>query len=107
MDINRLYNRLIIMLTCLLPLAVSAQSTFKCQKGASGRALTTVRMYTNETTKNDAETVDVQMQSTHELRQIIYINDKSTESKSLRLQTTMSGIYLRWFRYDSHVALNT
>ena len=25
----------------------------------------------------------------------------------MRLQTTQSGKYLRWFRYDSHVALNT
>ena len=107
MGAGRLYNRFIIMVTCFLPLAVNAL-TFTCQKGASGRALKTVRMYTNETTKNDADTVDVQMQSTHEFRQIIYINDKSPKTnRYLRLQTTQNGKYLRWFRYDSHVALNT
>jgi hypothetical protein len=91
---------LFIALSCMTN--AYSQSAFTPQKGASGRELTTVKMFTDETR---AATEDVKMQSTHELRQIIYLK-KTGDTKKLLLQTTNNGGYYRWFRYDTHAALN-
>ena len=104
MNINKIQykSRLLTLLLFALFSVVGYAADLIHQKGASGRDYTIVPMYKS---KGSTEMDNVTLQATHELIQILYVKDGEVATLQIQQnQPEHQYSYLRWYRYDTHIA---